>query len=92
MHALYEQRPLSFPSAPSFSPPPTLYADASDRLSHAHNIERLAQEIDYPVQVIEPIYEETLARLKTNARIHDYLPILVAKGVRQALKETGRRH
>jgi hypothetical protein len=92
MHALYEQRPVGFSPTPAFPSPQTLYADANDRQRHAHNIERLAQEVNYPVQVIETLYEETLARLKTSATIHDYLPILVAKGVRQALKETGRRH
>ncbi|MES2830801.1 MAG: DUF3562 domain-containing protein [Pseudomonadota bacterium] len=68
------------------------YADAKDRSRHQHNIEQLAQEIDYPAQLIEPIYENLLARLRSNATVQDYLPILVAKGVRNALKEIAKQH
>jgi len=69
---------------------PSLYVDAKDRSRHQHNIEQLAQENDYPAQLIEPIYEQLLARLRSNATVQDYLPILVAKGVRNALKEIAR--
>ncbi|GAC1405799.1 MAG: hypothetical protein NVSMB6_00970 [Burkholderiaceae bacterium] len=68
------------------------YDDANDRLRHLHYIERLAQETDYPTTLIEPIYEQMLARLKTNATIHDYLPILVTKSVKTALKQIPKSH
>lgn len=71
---------------------PNLYADAKDRSRHQHTIEQLAQEIDYPARLIEPIYENLLARLRANATVQDYLPILVAKGVRNALKEIVKQH
>ncbi len=83
-------QPSTLPEAPqAFS---GLYADAKDRSRHQYNIEQLAQEIDYPAQLIEPIYENLLARLRSNATVQDYLPILVAKGVRNALKEIARQH
>ena len=42
--------------------------------------------------MILPIYEETLGRLKADATVQDYLPILVAKGVRNTLKDIARQH
>ncbi len=69
-----------------------LYADDKDRSRHQHNIERLAKEIDYPAQLIEPIYEGLLARLRSSATVQDYLPILVAKGVRNALRDLAKQH
>lgn len=68
------------------------YVDANDRLRHLDEMQRLAQETDCPLHVITPIYEGTLARLKADAAIHDYLPILVAKGVKNALKDMARHH
>ncbi len=68
------------------------YTDSNDRLRHFDEMQRLAQETDCPLHVITPIYECTLARLKADATIHDYLPILVAKGVRNALKDQARHH
>ena len=90
MHALSEQFPTSFASATPR--PTTLYADDRERSRHLEYIERLAQEVDCPVQMIEPLYEQTLARLKSGATVQDYLPILTAKGVKKALKEIIKRH
>ena len=66
--------------------------EASDRLRHLDEMQRLARETDCPLHVITPIYEGTLARLKADATIHDYLPILVAKGVKNVLKDMARHH
>ena len=68
------------------------YADENDRLRHLDEMQRLSQETECPLQVITPIYEGTLARLKADATIHDYLPILVAKGVKNVLKDMAHRH
>lgn len=69
-----------------------LYQDENDRSRHLHNMARLAEEIAYPVHLLEPLYEQLLARLKVQATVHDYLPILVAKNVRHALKESVKQH
>ncbi|MBC7513489.1 MAG: DUF3562 domain-containing protein [Herminiimonas sp.] len=69
-----------------------LYQDENDRSRHLHNMTRLAEEIAYPVHLIEPLYEKLLARLKLQATVHDYLPILVAKNVRHVLKESVNQH
>ena len=72
--------------------PESLYQDENDRSRHLHNMARLAEEIACPVHLIEPLYEQMLARLKLQATVHDYLPILVAKNVRHALKESVNQH
>ena len=69
-----------------------LYHDENDRSRHLHNMARLAEEIAYPVHLIEPLYEQMLAQLKLQATVHDYLPILVAKNVRHAIKESVKQH
>ena len=69
-----------------------LYQDENDRSRHLHNMARLVEEIAYPMHLIEPLYEKLLARLKSQATVHDYLPILVAKNVRHALKESVKQH
>ena len=69
-----------------------LYQDENDRSRHLHNMARLAEETSCPVHLIEPLYEQMLARLKLRATVHDYLPILVAKNVRHVLKESVNQH
>ncbi len=73
---------------PSYRPaaPSSPYADANDRSRHLHNMERLAQEIGRPVQELAPLYEEVLAGLNSRARIHDYVPILVSKNIKDLLR------
>lgn len=66
--------------------PDSLYGDTNDRLKHAHNIARLAEEIHRSVQDIAPLYEIVLHQLQVSARIKDFLPILVSKKVKQRLK------
>lgn len=94
MHASLDHPSVLQPAVSPEVPLPysDLYADAKDRSRHQCNIEQLAQENDYPAQLIEPIYESLLARLRSNATVQDYLPILVAKGVRNALREIARQH
>ena len=66
--------------------PKSPYNDIDDQVKHLHNIEQLAEEVHRPVQEVIPLYEDVLADLKSNARIHDYLPILVSKNVKHRLK------
>lgn len=96
MYALIDRliSPASTPIAPVIvdNPSGALYTDTNERLRHLDEMQRLAQEATCSLQMITPIYEQTLARLKADATIHDYLPILVAKGVKNALKDLARHH
>ncbi len=71
---------------PALHGAPYPYSDTGDRMKHQHVIERLAEEIHRPVQEIAPLYEDILTQLQVNARIKDFLPILVSKNVKQLLK------
>ena len=85
MQATFEHSPINARSSFNSS---LLYEDELERSRHQEYIVRLAVETNTPIQVIEPLYEAALARLKAGATIQDYLPILVAKGVKTALKES----
>ncbi len=63
-----------------------LYRNASDQGKHKNVIERLAVELGRSVPDVAPLYEEVLAGMRNQARIQDYLPILVPKRVRKLLK------
>lgn len=65
---------------------PALYSDADDQVKHFRYIERLAKEIDWPIQEVKPLYEDILADMKPNAMVLDYLPIFVSKKVRYLLR------
>lgn len=68
-----------------------LYANAADRSHHMQNVAQLALETACPVNVIEPLYEQVLAKLQKSAKVKDYLPILVSKGVKKALKKLAKQ-
>lgn len=83
-------------AVPAFVPlalpiPSALYLNAADRARHMQNIEQLALETTHAVKVIEPIYEQVLAKLQSKAKVKDFLPILVAKGVKKALKKLAKQ-
>lgn len=73
----------SFPAAPVLQ---VSYADTRDRDKHMHVMERLAEEVDRPLQEVKPLYEDILMHLRDSARIRDYLPILVSKRVKRLLQ------
>ena len=69
-----------------------LYDDANDRTGHLHYIEGLAQETNYPAATTGLMYEQMLAGLETGATIRDYLPTLVAKDIKSALRQIAKPH
>jgi hypothetical protein len=90
MHALLQPLPPALLSAtPQVNAP---YIDVEDRSRHLHTMEQLAEEMHCPLQEITPLYENTLAQLRQRAQIHDFLPILVAKGVKNALRSKPGAH
>jgi uncharacterized protein (DUF2126 family) len=61
----------------------SLYSDPSDRKKHFGAIQSLADDLHRPVPEVVQMYEEILEHLQDQARITDYLPILVSKKVRE---------
>lgn len=63
-----------------------LYDDETDRKKHVAYMIAIAQEHGKDMTEVAPRYEEILASLRGQARIHDYLNIFVAKKVLEQLK------
>ncbi len=66
------------------------YRDSNDQMKHMNVIARLSQELERPVHDICPLYEDILGRLRQQAQIQDYLPILVSKKVKNLLGASRR--
>ncbi len=62
-----------------------LYEDDLEKQQHAHAIQILAEGIMISQAKIKPLYEGILREYKREAKIRTYLPIIVAKRVREIL-------
>ncbi len=60
--------------------------DVTERMLHDRAIDALAQELQVDTAQIRGIYERHYFRLRDIARIRDYLPVLVARHTRNALR------
>lgn len=63
-----------------------LYEDVTEQMLHDRAIDALAQELHVDAAEIRDIYERHYLRLRTIARVRDYLPVLVARHTRSALR------
>lgn len=54
-------------------------------------VRTIAAETNTPTETVSKIYADTLADFKTDARVFDYVPLLVAKKVRDTLRHSGNR-
>jgi len=56
-------------------------------------VRAIAAETNTPAETVSQLYADTLAHFKTGARVFDYMPLLVAKRVRETLRHsTHRKH
>lgn len=60
----------------------SLYATEAEKKQHIYAIRLLSEELSKPVEVIRPIYEEILLEMKKQARVKEYLSILVCRTIR----------
>ncbi|WP_296659807.1 DUF3562 domain-containing protein [Paraburkholderia sp.] len=49
-------------------------------------VQSIASDTDIPVETVSRMYEETWAEYSEGARITDYIPVLVARRVRDNLR------
>lgn len=49
-------------------------------------IESLARELDLPLEQVEKVYREQAAAIEADARIKQFVPVLVARRVRSELR------
>lgn len=64
---------------------PALYEDRDEEALHQSVVEALAQEIQQPVANVKSVYEYEFARLKSNAKVRDYLALLCSRRAREKL-------
>ncbi len=60
--------------------------DVTEQMRHDRAIDALAQELQVDAAEIRGIYERHYLRLRSIARVRDYLPVLVARHTRSALR------
>ena len=65
------------------------YGNAAEERQHLDAIQRIAQDLDMRVEEIREIYEEFLGGVKQQAKIKDYLIILVSRQVKDAIRNRG---
>jgi isochorismate synthase EntC len=65
----------------------TLYDNEKEQRYHRTVVENLAQNLDRSVEGVNTLYKIVLTRYKRTARIKDFLSPLVAKRVKELLKD-----
>ena len=63
----------------------TPYEDPDEEALHRSVVNALAQEIRLPVANVKTVYEMEFARLKSNAKVKDYLVLLASRRAREKL-------
>jgi len=62
-------------------------AQAAESARHQSTIEALVRETRTEPAHVRRLYDEALARLEPDAKVRGYLPVLVGRNVRSALRE-----
>lgn len=63
----------------------TIYQDDDEEALHLFAIEALAQEVRQPVANVKTVYESEFVRLKSDARVRDYLALFASRRARESL-------
>jgi len=69
---------------------PTLHLSPAEQMLHDRAIDELAEEMHLDAIEIREVYERQYQRLRSTARIRDYLHVLVTRHVRSALRRSHR--
>ncbi|HET6514134.1 MAG TPA: DUF3562 domain-containing protein [Thermodesulfovibrionales bacterium] len=64
-----------------------LYENETEQTLHSSAIQRLARDFNVAEEEIQILYEATLSRLKENARIKDFLAVLVIRNVKDIIRK-----
>jgi hypothetical protein len=64
-----------------------LYSDMKEKIKHFGEIQSIAGKLHLTITEIAPLYEDVLESLRCNAKVTDYLPILVSKKVCELCKK-----
>jgi len=69
---------------------PALHLSPAEQMLHDRAIDQLVEEMHLDAVEIREVYERQYQRLRSTARIRDYLHVLVARHVRSALRRSHR--
>jgi alanine dehydrogenase len=64
---------------------PTPYEDSDEEALHQSVMNALAQEVRLPVANVKIVYEMEFERLKSSAKIKEYLALLASRRTREKL-------
>jgi hypothetical protein len=64
---------------------PSIFDSQDQEAFHQRAIKKLAQEVDQPIAGVKAVYEGEFARLKSDAKITEYLAIFVSRRARETL-------
>jgi hypothetical protein len=64
-----------------------LHDDSAEQVNNLGAIEALAQETNRPVAEVRQVYESELARLKSDARITDFVHLFASRRARARLAQ-----
>jgi hypothetical protein len=67
----------------------SLYENEEEEELHVRAIEELAQEVNQPIAGVKAVYEGEFARLKSDAKITEYLALFASRRARETLR---RKH
>ena len=63
----------------------SVYQDDDEEALHRDAIEALAQGVRQPVATVKTVYESQFVRLKSDARVQEYLPLFASRRAREML-------
>ena len=62
-----------------------VYNDSGEQANSLRAIQELAEETNRPLAEVKEVYEVELTRLKSDARIMDYVPLFASRRTRARL-------
>lgn len=65
----------------------TIYESQVERNQHEHAIGALAEELHRDISEVQSVYESAYRDLRSQARVKDYLPLLVTRRARALLRK-----
>lgn len=66
-----------------------LYENEIEKKQHDLAVRKLSEDLSVSEEEIRALYETELGRIKSNARIKDYLTVIVMREVKNMLRSAG---
>ena len=63
----------------------SIYKDQKDKAMNLRAIERLARQINRPIDRVKTVYEGEYARLKVDAKVSEFLGVFASRRARETV-------